>query len=271
MKLVIDTNQLRESSLNDFLARSPKNKAVLIDYCAMEIYKPGALDAVSNSLIILKHFSDQVLVLKGTMAICGQRGRKAGLQRRLIDEAQTANFQQFVTDVEAATAGDLIRRRAVAEHSESAISQMNRILPDVGTLIDVMPTIAAKFSNEEKALLKAGIVNSTPTVKKILIDVFEISAHTFANHPSVHRLPTTNELPHTFIFRLVLATYLMAMERLLSGALTNAKPEKLRNDMIDMYFVSYGTFFDGVLSSDKRVNKIYKQVTSFLEKTLTSY
>jgi hypothetical protein len=271
MKLVIDTNQLRECSLKDFLVRSAKNKAVLIDYCAIEIYKPGAIEAVNNSLSILKHFGDQVVILKGTMAICGQRGRKAGLQRRLIDDAQTAGFQQFVIDVDAANAGDMSRRRAVAEHFESATLHMNRVLPDVGTLIDVMPTLAAKFSNEERALLKFGIFNSTSTIKKILTDVFEISAYTFANHPTVKKWPKIDELPYTFIFRLTLATYLMALERLLSGALPNLKHERLRNDMIDMYFVAYGTFFDGVLSSDKRVNKTYKQVTSFLQTVLTTY
>jgi hypothetical protein len=42
-----------------------------------------------------------------------------------------------------------------------------------------------------------------------------------------------------------------------AGGAKDRKPEKFRNDMIDVAIAAYATCFDGLLSDDKLANEIY--------------
>ena len=56
MKLVIDSNQLQTPEFLEFLARSPKNLAVLPDFAAMEAYKGDSLKTIFKSMAVLADF-----------------------------------------------------------------------------------------------------------------------------------------------------------------------------------------------------------------------
>lgn len=49
-----------------------------------------------------------------------------------------------------------------------------------------------------------------------------------------------------------------------SGGAEDVKPEKLRNDMVDVTFATYATFFDGILSCDKKTNQLYQDTCGIL-------
>ena len=85
VRKVVDTNQLRDSDLRNYLARSTSNFAVLTDYTMMEAYKGETFSNFFSSMEILIDFPDQVIALKNTGRVCGLSGRQAGLQRRLIN------------------------------------------------------------------------------------------------------------------------------------------------------------------------------------------
>jgi hypothetical protein len=41
-------------------------------------------------------------------------------------------------------------------------------------------------------------------------------------------------------------------------------PERLRNEMVDMVFIACATYFDGILSHERKVNDIYGQAMFLL-------
>jgi hypothetical protein len=41
------------------------------------------------------------------------------------------------------------------------------------------------------------------------------------------------------------------------GGAKKVKPDKLRNDLVDVIFAAYATYFDGILSKDEKANAIY--------------
>jgi hypothetical protein len=49
------------------------------------------------------------------------------------------------------------------------------------------------------------------------------------------------------------------------GGTGNVKPEKLRNDVIDMQYVPYATFYNGLLTNDKKMIQIYSESCYLLE------
>jgi len=62
---------------------------------------------------------------------------------------------------------------------------------------------------------------------------------------------------------------LLALKWLHYGGAENAAPERHRNDLIDVTFATYATYFDGFLSSDKMANALFTE-GSLMLKALSS-
>jgi len=61
-----------------------------------------------------------------------------------------------------------------------------------------------------------------------------------------------------------IALYALAIRWLSVGGHSSAKPKALRNDGIDMFYVAYGTAFDGVISKDTKLLEIFELASAVL-------
>jgi hypothetical protein len=43
------------------------------------------------------------------------------------------------------------------------------------------------------------------------------------------------------------------------GGAHQAKPERIRNDLVDVTFAVFATYFDGLLTGDKKIDEIYHE------------
>ena len=85
-----------------------------------------------------------------------------------------------------------------------------------------------------------------------------MAAYLFKDHPSVRKWPKLREARDTFIFRYALCGYVSILMRIGDGGAGKTKPEKLRNnDVIDVNIAAFATYFDGLLTADKRAAEIY--------------
>lgn len=257
MNVVVDSNQLHSDALRKFLSKSDANFAVLTDYAAMEAYKGNALNGIYESMVVLSQFPKQVIVLKSTRTICGLRGRRAGLQRRLIDEVQTLGFPRFIDELRLAQSGDPRFQRSLQSHGVEATAHLDRMLSDAQTTGANIRDIANMYSGAERAAIRLGHRYSSSQIDKIAKDVMYVAGFAFRDHPNANRWPKYSELPNTFIFRAALCTYLLALEYGAYGAGENLSPAKLRNDFVDMNFAAYGTYFDGLLTADAKAKRIH--------------
>ena len=264
LKLVIDTNRLQSNELRAFLAKSQSNFAVLTDYAAMEAYKGDTLASIFKSMAILSEFPKQVIVLKGTRSACAQRGRLAGLQRRLIDEDQTEGFTEFVQHLRRAERGDENLQRQLLEHGKEATAHLEKMLADAESTGSLIEDIARLYSKEERRQVRAGEVLPAAAVDKIVKNVLHIAHQAFHQHPDVNFLPKYDELGNTFIFRVALCTYLLVLDWGARGGARDAHPAKFRNDFVDMNFAAYATYFDGLMSADEKVRRLHGELRIWL-------
>jgi hypothetical protein len=49
------------------------------------------------------------------------------------------------------------------------------------------------------------------------------------------------------------------------GGPKGVKAEKIRNDIVDVSFATFATYFDGLLSMDEKARRIYQQAAIVLE------
>lgn len=264
MKRVIDSNQLQTEQLRAFLASSSRNIAVLPDFVAMEAYKGDPLKTIFKSMSVLSDFPHQVLILKGSAQVCTLRGRCKGLQRRLIDESQTHGFPEYTRALQLADAGDKRLQAQIIDLGKSANEHLGKMRDEANNMRSAIGVLGSRYTKEERALLRAKEGYTPELIDKLVRTVMEMAAMIFRDSPLARRLPNYRELPNTFTFRATFACHLICLQRFAQGGFVGLSPEKLRNDFVDMMLVAYGTYFDGLMSSDKNVNFMYQEVSLLL-------
>jgi len=261
---VVDSNFLQCNELISYLSRSKDNKIVLTDYASMEAYKNNTLISIYKSMTTPCRFPKQVVILKTTGVVCGLSGRASGLRRRLIDERQTRGFSEFCGHLSAAKAGDLFLRNQLLEHGRVATAQMARVLADVPNLPQVFHEMSKSYGGEEISILRHGARLTDTIFQKLINNVLYLAAIFFANHPYVNRRPNFDELINTFIFRFPLCGNLLMLNWVSEGSQMTVRPDKLRNDLVDLNFAVFATFFYGLLSADKKLRGIHKKASDLL-------
>ena len=129
--------------------------------------------------------------------------------------------------------------------------------------------IAKDFTKKEIASLRNDVPNPEydDLIKKLMLNVFETSKRLFQTLPNVRKIPGIKELPNYFIFRGALCAHLLALDWITFAGAKGAKDAKtitIRNDMVDANFVAFATYFDGLLSSDKKCKRIHSHARKIL-------
>jgi hypothetical protein len=236
----------------------------------MEVYKGDTLVSIFRSMAILSDYPSQVIVLKGTKQVCGLSGSGKGLTKRLIDHSQTGGFARYCIDLKKAKMGDAIKQAVLLEYREEANRHMDLVFNDAGNLADSIQGIAGTFTREEVTLLRKRRSLTEGSFDKLQKSILLIAGFMFRDHPNVSSLPDLSSLPNTFIFRFSLCTYLLAIWWISEGGAHGAGSGRLRNDLVDMNYVAYSTYFDGFLSNDKKANEIYS-IAKFMLETMFHY
>ena len=147
---VVDSNFLQCENLNEYLGASFSNFSVLNDYAAVEAYKAQTLDMLYRSMQILSRYPKQVVVLKPIPILCGLYGRRAGLQRRLIDQRQTTRFAKFCAQLAEAQRGKRSVEIPLFDHARGARLEMERLLPDADEFRAGIEKLATELQNMKR-------------------------------------------------------------------------------------------------------------------------
>ncbi len=262
-RMVVDSNYLRSPALSDHLSASADNYAVLTDYAAMEAYK-GDPRVIFHSMDILAAHPRQVIILKGTQDVCGLNAHETARAESLIDAEQTRHFPEFCRQLAMARNGDRLIQSQLQELGREAAAHMNRVLADMPLLDLGFEKIAATYSAEELKILRRSEPITPQMGDKFAAQVMWLAAELFSTHPQVAELPRGPEVRNTFIFRHAICAYALAIKAISHGGAGRAAPEKLRNDLVDVNFATFATFFDGLLSADKKAQSIYAEATFLL-------
>ena len=138
------------------------------------------------------------------------------------------------------------------------------MLTEAENIRGAIENLGSRYTKEERAALRTRGVYTPEMTDRLVRNVLEMAAMIFRDSPLVRKNLPYAELPNTFVFRVTLALYLLGITRFAHGGLGEMSLENLRNDFVDMMFVAYGTFFDGVMSTDRSVNNMFTDVVRLL-------
>lgn len=263
MRKVVDSNLLQSELLRQYLSASPRNQAVLTDYSAIEAYKTGTADTIYRSMQILSEFPRQVVVLKATDEISRLYPYRLFLRRRMIDGGVTRGFRRYCQGVRLAKLGDIRVRDDLARRMQRASAHMERLLGDASNFAQIVDDLGRVFTASELRTLRSNAPHTESMDRKFVAIVVKLAQRGFAVHQKNH-IPTWDMMPNTLVFRVMLCACFLALRWLSVGGAGNVKPKNLRNDMVDICFAAYATFFDGLLSQDAKCVSIYGEAMGFL-------
>jgi hypothetical protein len=262
---VADSNCLQSEALRAYLSASADNHVVLTDYAAMEAYKGNTLKSIYRSMELLAQHPGQVIVLRGTQDICTLDGQAAASKEPLNDEAQTREFPEYCQHLLAARSGDPSLQQQLLAHGREATAHIERMLLSMPTLSAGIDLMAKTYSPAELKILRRREPHTPQMRERLVQNVLLLAAHFFKEHPGVSEWPQGPEVRNTFIFRYALCGYISILKRIEDGGAGQTKPGKLRNDVIDVNFAAFATYFDGLITSDKRASEIYADADFLLQ------
>lgn len=266
MRKVIDANYFQSPDLTSYLAESRENIAVLPDIAGMEMYKGDPVKNLERSYEILHRFPQQVLILRGTRVIVKTAADTKSHTRWMEDRDQTAGFELFYRQIKLAATGEESHIRAVHQIAKDAVEHFDRVRRDVACIPAAYEGMASAYTNADKQQLRAGLDNiREPLRDKLVCQLLEIAVFALSKHPDVQDLPRRlNKAVRRLPARYAIAHYLLFLRKLLNGGHRAVESAHLASDVADMVYIAYATYFDGLLSKEKMVNDVYRDVVKVL-------
>lgn len=255
MKVVIDTNRLASDELHGFLSLSPDNRAILIDYVTMERLKPDNLANLNAGLSVLRDFPGQVVALKSTGEVSQLVPGQRDMAEAMVNDDETEAFPDFCRYVRLALDGHAGLRRQLEERVGWAQAQMDVVLRGASTFGAEMAEFTAPFTAHELTLIRRNEPMTLSMSEKFFGLVDAIVRRGAEMAPVRLTIPEAPLLADHFVFRNTLCT-LVSMLSFARRGLVDRRPDRARNDVVDVLVATYGTYFNGVMSEDARTNEL---------------
>lgn len=266
MRLVIDSNSLSSDRLAEFLAESKSNFAIITDYAWMEAYKANSIPVLKKSMSVLGRYQEQVLHLWGTKKISGMDFRGAALGDMMVRKRAAKDFRELVQNLERLDEVGPLPLSKITAHVEAARSHIEgRLLRNMEESREAYPEMQTFFTKQEIAAIRSNAPHSPEIMGKIMFLVGKSSERLAKRHPAKPRGPTPKSYYNTFIFRYSLASIIYFIDWIREGSQPNKKASLFRNDLIDISFAVYGTYFNGIMSKDKKLIRYYAELSVALE------
>lgn len=257
--LIADSNALRYPGLEQFLAASHDHALCLSDWTLTEMRKKDALSTSRDSLKIVFKFPRQCFALRRTdLLLEDQIGNKEGAER-LIDARATLELRQL-SEALWRIPPPLWLKSEMKGIERDAVELIARLRADVEAWDDEMVDAVGVFSQAEVSLLRSPKTETIPhdTMRK----VFDLLLHTtrdfmIRNQQRGATEPIKVSLAmRMFAFRYSLCILLYTLGWVRTGSQSSPQIEKRVNDVIDLQIATVGTFFNGVLSRDAKLQEV---------------
>lgn len=258
VRLIIDSNCLSSTRLREFLESSRSHKAILTDYAWMEAYKSNSIAVFKKSMSVISEYPDQTLHLWGTKRISALDYRGAGLGDMMIRRGVARDFNDLIDVTNALDESSDLPLARITSHVAASKDHIDgRLLEEMRATQQAFPLMEAAFTSEEKRRIRRREPHTAELINKIMFLVGKTSAGLAKRHPDCPRGPSGKSYYNTFLFRYSLANMLYLLEWIREGSDQGKNVSKVRNDMIDLNFATYGTYFNGVMTEDRNLQSYH--------------
>lgn len=257
--LLADSNALRHSGLEQYLRASRDHAIALSDWTLTEMRKEYALSVSRNSLRLVARFPNQCYAMKRTDLLLEYRVRNLDDSAELIDYQETLELRSLAQSLWRVPPPKGLT--AFMRHLEDeAAGFIARLRHEVEGWEDQMIEATAVFDRAEVSLLRGSGEGAIPpaTMQKVF-DLLLYTTRDFMvrNQQKGGSEPMkVGDAMNMFGFRYSLCVLLYTLGWVRTGSTRGRLLERRVNDVIDLQVAAVGTFFNGVLSGDGKLQEV---------------
>ncbi|AWC23632.1 hypothetical protein ASC75_00035 [Aminobacter sp. DSM 101952] len=259
-RLVIDSNMMRSQVLRDFLSETGANIAVLPDVIWVETYKSGTLRAIAETLSVVGDFPDQVIVLKSS-------GEIAVLDPAFGMTAATMgtgnDLREMMKALDLARRGEATVLEQFTMQWSRAADLMGGMLEGAVDILQSLPEMEETYTAEELRRFRTTNRFSQEMIAKIFGSADQVCETLFALHG---REPPVDirQRSDTYLYRFSLAIMMYMVWWIRAGSQLPTRHDRARNDIVDLSFAVHATYFDDLMTQDKKAVWMYTQLSGAL-------
>lgn len=258
---MVDSNRMNSPELAAFLEASNLNRAVITDYAWMEAYKSNSVAGLKRAFSVLKNFPDQTDNLWGTRIVAGLDFRGACLGEKMIQKRAARDFKITLSQIDRLDESSLLPLTAITPHVLAARAHLEeRMLGDMTKVREAFPMMQSLFSDAQIASIRGNDRMGSDLAEKIAYIIEETEKNLSRNFPNKLSRVTKNCYFDTFITRSAVAVSIYLLQWIRDGSQKDKGLKKFRNDLVDLNFAIYGTYFNGVLSNDRNLLRHHEEL-----------
>ena len=257
VKKVVDAGSLRTPELESYLSKSAGNFAIITEFATLEMFYGDVDVNFRRSLAIICRFPQQVIILKSNAKISKMTPRPRGLQKRLQDEAKTQNFVKFCRLLSRDEIPNQYLRQNIMDYGEFAREWRDRFTRQTVSIRAAITNLEKQIAPNDLKALRSGQLASPAFTEQAIRNIMGVTALHFRDVVRANPMPDSDQALFTFPFRYAVCTYALSLKWVIDGGHSNAGRPKLRNDYIDMTYAAYATFFDGLITKDRKLQAIH--------------
>ena len=266
MRKVVDSNYLQNKELHQYLS-NPKNEIVLCDQVSCEAIGSD----MCKSFETISKYPAQVIVLKRTQKTFSMYLDKKGLQKRLVCSSDTKNFRELSKKIANVSRRDEGFSLQCMEMKTEAEAELLRIRNGAENMAGSIIKYFSSLSKAERNLLRSGPPYDSEALSIIFKNIEEMTAFMFSKKVKFTKPKCYKDFWNSYLFRSGVCGYFLFQEWFLAGGLKDVKAKTMMNDMLDAQIAAYATYFDGILSHDKKIQRIYDISNYFISETANAY
>ncbi|NVN09808.1 hypothetical protein [Nguyenibacter vanlangensis] len=261
-RLVIDSNMLQSEKLRRFLDASVANFAVLPDFAWFELYKQKSVEAIVAALSVIGDFPEQIIVLKSGSEIAQIDPRTSMMTTAM----QRTDVARDIREMVAILNGPDRNKPEISAQLErlwsGAVNLLPGMLEGAQDIMTSLPEMAEQmFAPQQLRIIRM----NTRYPEDMFSSIFGAADQIWETLSSVDsRHNWTSEFDefknHTYLYRYALAIVIYLLWWIKNGSQNQKRLDRVRNDLIDLSFAVYGTYFEGLMTADKNAEWMHQNL-----------
>lgn len=265
---VIDSNMLQSDELRRYFTQESGNLAILPDFAWYELYKQQSLEGLRLGLSVVGDHPEQVILL-----------RSGGHISRL-DPAVAEDLNRLVFDGPEGEIGELVRLvRSDEPMDDLAAARLTSLWDWARTLqpslIEGATDIAVSFPEMQEQMFNHKEIRTIRTAGKyteqMILTIFGAALQiweTLAGHYEIEWEGLDETVVcRAYLFRYALGIVINLLWWIRGGSQAVVRMDRMSNDLIDLGFAAYATYFDGLFTRDEKAAWVHANlvaaITSF--------
>jgi hypothetical protein len=261
-RLVVDSSMLQSENLRRFLDVSVTNFAVLPDFAWFELYKQKSVEAIITALSVIGDFPEQIIVLKSGREIA-EIDPRTPVMTSIMQRTDVAHHIRGMVTTLNGPGRDEPEVSAQLERLWSgAVNLLPGMLDGAQDIITSLPEMAEQMFAPKQLRIIRKNMRYTPDMFSSIFGAADQIWETLSgvDRDQIRSSRLKEFKTRTYLYRYALAIVIYLLWWIKNGNQAQKRLDRTRNDLIDLSFAVYGTYYEGLMTADKKAEWMHQNL-----------